>query len=60
MLRSFGAIGAALIGCLTIAAQSWASVGPGPVPEIDATGALTGLAMLAAVLALVAERKRQK
>jgi len=58
MLRSFGAIGAALIGCLTIAAQSWASVGP--VPEIDATGALTGLAMMAAVLALVAERKRQK
>ena len=58
MLRSVGAIGAALIGCLGITAQSWASIAP--VPEIDATGALTGLAVLAGVLAVVAERKRQK
>jgi hypothetical protein len=29
-------------------------------PEIDATGALTAMALLSGVLAVVAERKRQK
>jgi hypothetical protein len=50
-------IGAVLIGWFAISSQSWASIS---VPEIDATGALTGLAVLAGALAVVAERRRQR
>jgi len=50
-------LGATLLGWLAVATQSWAVAA---VPEIDATGALTGLAVLAGVLAVVAERKRVK
>jgi hypothetical protein len=58
MKPSLGAIGATFAGWLGISSQLWA-VGVA-APEIDATGALTGLAMLAGVLTLVAERKRRK
>ena len=54
-------LGATLLGWLAVATQSWAVIAPpAAVPEIDATGALTGLAVLAGVLAVVAERKRVK
>ena len=55
-------LGATLLGWLAVATQSWASVTPpaAVAPEIDATGAITGLAVLAGVLAVVAERKRVK
>jgi hypothetical protein len=59
MPRSLSGLGATLIGWLAIVSQSWALVGA-PVPEIDTTGALTGLAVLGGVLAVVAERKRQR
>jgi hypothetical protein len=58
MKASLGALGAALIGWLGLGSQVWAvSVSS---PEIDATGALTAMALLSGVLAVVAERKRQK
>jgi len=52
--------GATLLGWLAVATQSWAVPEVVAAPEIDATGALTGLAVLAGVLAVVAERRRQK
>jgi hypothetical protein len=48
-----------LVGWFGINSQLWAP----PIaaaPEIDSTGVLTGLAVLAGVLTLVAERNRQK
>ena len=57
MKDRIASIGAVLIGWFAISSQSWASVG---VPEIDAAGALTGLAALAGVLAVVAEHRRRK
>ena len=55
-------VGATLFGWLAAASQVWAVAVPPTdvrVPEIDATGALTGLAILAGVLAVVAERRRR-
>jgi hypothetical protein len=61
MKRILEALGAALVGWLAFSGQVLAIVDNGTaVPEIDATGALTGLAVLGGLLALVAERKRQK
>jgi len=59
MKASLGTLGAALIGWLGLSSQVLAAP-PIGAPEIDATGALTALAMLSGVLAVVAERKRQK
>jgi hypothetical protein len=54
-------VGATLLGWLAAVSQSLAAPPPTVgVPEIDATGALTGLAILAGMLAVVAERRRQK
>jgi hypothetical protein len=61
MKRLFGAFSVALAGWLAMSSQVLAAFDNGfAVPEIDATGALTGLAVLGGLLALVAERKRQK
>jgi hypothetical protein len=60
MNRLVGTLNATLLGWLTIGGQLWAQPTPSAVPEIDATGILTGLAVLAGVLAVVAERQRQK
>jgi hypothetical protein len=58
MKGRIASIGTVLISWLATGTHVWASIGP--VPEIDATGAFTGLAVLVGVLAVVAERKRQK
>jgi hypothetical protein len=57
MRGRIASISAVLIGWFAVSSQSGAS---NFVPEIDATGALTGLAVLVGVLAVVAERNRQK
>jgi hypothetical protein len=58
MKSRIASISAVLVGWFAFTSQSWASTAP--VPEIDGTGVMTGLAVLAGVLALVAERKRQR
>ena len=44
------------LALLAVAANAYAT----PVPEIGASGAITGLSLLAGVVALVAERLRRK
>ena len=51
-------IWAILLGWHEVATQSRAAAVA--APEIDATGALTGLAVLAGAPAVVAERRRQE
>jgi len=51
-------IWAILLGWHEVATQSWAAAAA--APEIDATGAVTGLAVLAGAPAVVAERRRQE
>ena len=58
MIKHLLSIIALLFGWFGLNSQLWAPTAP--VPEIDATSALTGLAVLAGVLAVVAEHRRQK
>jgi hypothetical protein len=57
MITRFATTAAVLVGWFGINSQLWA---PTAIPEIDSTGVLTGLAVLAGVLAVVAEHRRQK
>jgi hypothetical protein len=59
MITRLGTIAAVLVGWFGINGQLWAPAQV-PIPEIDSTGILTGLAVLAGVLTVVAERRRQK
>jgi hypothetical protein len=60
MITRLGTIVAVLIGWFGINSQLWAPPPTVGIPEIDSTGVLTGLAVLAGVLTVVAERRRQK